>query len=330
MSKKFLLIWLIIFGLAFNAFADLVSDGQGHQEKTGLGSGGSGVVMTGATWTASGGSVYNTPTEGEELFLNTGFDTDANWTKGTGWTIDTADSNVAEGTATSSIIKQTVATVGSWYKFGITPSVNGKVFGYGLLNTNYLTTTPVTYVGRASITDVGFQGDNFTGTADNAILKPLTLSTLFLTAPLSTANVLASVEITKNAGVGTDGLQGGLVLNLDSAATPANFVIAYLSGTATCKMDKNVAGTYTNLISTATGCTYSAGKAMVVVKDATAYRLYYNNTFIGTQQTVSDAGIISNTIHGLFSTGAAQTLDDFIVYARGNEGQYGLLNQFVN
>jgi hypothetical protein len=137
------------------------------------------------------------------------------------------------------------------------------------------------------------------------------------------------VKITKTGG-GTDGLQGGLVTNLDSAATPANFVISYLDGAGNCKMDKNVAGTYTNLISTATGCTYSAGKEMVVVKDATAYRLYYNSTFIGTQQTVSDAGIISNTIHGLFSTGAAQTLDDFIVYARGNEGQYGLLNQFVN
>jgi hypothetical protein len=162
---------------------------------------------------------------------------------------------------------------------------------------------------------------------DSLSVKQLTLSTLFLTAPLSTANVLASVEITKTGG-GSDGLQAGLVTNLDSAATPANFVISYLDGASNCKMDKNVAGAYTNLISTATGCTYSAGKAMVVVKDDTAYRLYYNDTFIGTQQTVSDAGIISNTLHGLFSTGGA-TFDDLVIYSRGTENQYSILEQFI-
>ena len=34
---------------------------------------------------------------------------------------------------------------------------------------------------------------------------------------------------------------------------------------------------------------------------------YYNGTQVGTTQTVSDAGIVSNTRHGLFSTYAANT-----------------------
>jgi len=110
------------------------------------------------------------------------------------------------------------------------------------------------------------------------------------------------------------GIQAGLVCNLDSAATPANFVIAYLDGQGNAKLDKCVAGVYTNVISAAV--TYSAGATLRVIKSGTSYSLFYAGAAVGTTQVISDAGIISNTLHGIFSTSALNSLDNFQVMAR--------------
>lgn len=55
--------------LLAHGFASVVtpSDGTGHAETTGLGSGGSGVTMTGATWSISSAKAVNTPGLGSEL-----------------------------------------------------------------------------------------------------------------------------------------------------------------------------------------------------------------------------------------------------------------------
>jgi len=116
-------------------------------------------------------------------------------------------------------------------------------------------------------------------------------------------------------------------MDLDSAGSPANFVITYHDGT-NCKLEKCVAGTYTTVITAA--ATYSAGAELRVIKDGTAYRLYYNNALVGTG-TIADAGIISNTLHELFSTYSANSLDNLTIFARGNEGQYDApLNEVAN
>jgi len=81
-------------------------------------------------------------------------------------------------------------------------------------------------------------------------------------------------------------------------------------------LEKNVAGTYTTVQSTAV--TYSAGATLRVIKDGTKYRVYYNNALVGTEQTISDAGIISNTKHGLFSTYSGNTFDNFTLWPRGS------------
>jgi hypothetical protein len=151
-----------------------------------------------------------------------------------------------------------------------------------------------------------------TGTAatfyvDDITFKPITHATLFATVPTSTAdNYSAQAEVTLTAGT-----QAGIVVNLDSAATPANYIIAYHDG-ANVRMDKVVANVTTNLINTA--ATYSAGAQLKITRVGNTYKLIYNGTQRGTDQSISDAGIVSNTIHGLFSTYSANTFDNFYMF----------------
>ena len=74
---------------------------------------------------------------------------------------------------------------------------------------------------------------------------------------------------------------------------------------------------------------FSANAELRVIKDGTTYRLYYNDTLIGTA-TISDASIINNTRHGLFSTDVKNTLDNFTLYARGTGNEYNILNQLMS
>ena len=136
------------------------------------------------------------------------------------------------------------------------------------------------------------------------------------TVSASTANVVLGVACVRSAG------EVGVVL---SWADSNNYVRALHNGT-NVQLIKTVAGTPTTLINAVV--TYSAGARLVVTKDDTKYRVYYNNALVGTEQTIADAGIISNTLHGLFSTDPSNTLDDFVVYARGNEGQYASLDRY--
>ena len=57
----------------------------------------------------------------------------------------------------------------------------------------------------------------------------------------------------------------------------------------------------------------------MVVKDSNSVTLFYNNAKIGATQTVSDAGITSNTIHGIFDT-YGNSIDNFQVYPRDITG----------
>lgn len=156
---------------------------------------------------------------------------------------------------------------------------------------------------------------------DNLQLQTLTLSTLFASLESSVADILIDIDI----AVDPAGTQAGVVMNLDDVATPANFVIAYHDGTNAI-LEKCVAGTYTGVISAAAA--FSADATLRVIKDGTSYSLYWNNVQVGTTQTISDAGIVDNTIHGMFSTLAANRLDNFQVFPRGTNGEYNRLDKF--
>lgn len=263
-----------------------------------------------------------TPTLGSELVTNGGFDSDTAWTKGAGWTIG---SGVATHTgANYSMLEQTIGTVGKWYQmtYTITARTSGDVNArFGTTN-GTIVSTPATYTNSArqiSGTNIGLQSQVFEGSVDDVSTKELTLSSLFSTVSTSDSDVIADANVTLTAGT-----QAGLVLNLDSTSSPANFLIAYHDGT-NVKLDKNVGGTYTSLINTAV--TYSAGATLRVItyhSDANTLkvRVYYNNALVGSEQTVTDAGIISNTKHGLFSTYSGNSFDNFSLFARGTGAEY--------
>lgn len=146
---------------------------------------------------------------------------------------------------------------------------------------------------------------------DDISLKPFVTADLFAVLPSSQANVTAQVVISVSPG----SKHAGLMLNLDSVATPLNYVVAYLStsevGAMQARLAKCVNGVISNVI--AADATYGATKYLKVVKDGNNYSLYYGTTDVqvGTTQTIAD---MNGTIHGLFSTGAG-TFDDYSLEA---------------
>lgn len=268
---------------------------------------------TGATWTISGNAAINTPGLGSELVVNGAFAADTNWTKGTGWTIAAGVAHHSTGTGGS--ITEAIGVIGNWYRMVWTMlnRTAGTLFGF------LGATQPTGRTGNNTFTESGRQtsstalgiNSSSTGVADidNMSAKLITLADLFATIDFARADVDVSVGVT----LATNN-PAGVVLNLDSTSSPANFVYGYHSGTAgVAALVKCVAGTYTTLVSVTT--TYSAGAAVRVVKSGTSYDLYYNGVAVGTTQTISDAGIISNTLHGMFSCYEGSSLDDFSVIA---------------
>lgn len=134
------------------------------------------------------------------------------------------------------------------------------------------------------------------------------------TVDTSTADVIATVEVTRSGGV------AGCVLRYADAD---NYVRAVHTGT-NAQLIKRVGGSETTLVNTA--ATYVAGAEIRVICEGTKFRLYYNNVFIGSEQTISDASLASGTAQGLYTTDTGNTFDDFIVYARGSGGEYAALD----
>jgi hypothetical protein len=139
---------------------------------------------------------------------------------------------------------------------------------------------------------------------DTLTLKPLTLSELLTSITESTPDVYCSADTTRAAGT-----QAGLLLCLDSDSSPANFIFVYEDGAGNIKCDKCVSGAWTNVATTA--ITYSAGAKLTARKIGTSVWYWYNNAYVN-NVTISDAGIINNVKHGLFSTYNANTFDNYV------------------
>jgi hypothetical protein len=294
--------------VAYDSFTS-ADGGMGDTEATGPSAESCPVLTwTGTTFAIVSNQAKNTPTTGSDIIANGGFDADTNWTKETGWTIS---GGAAHGNTTgTTYIYQTASFTNSrWYQTIFTTlnytSGTYRIY-FGSLWPGKLRTGNATFTetGRQITSDIYYmEGVNLHGDVDNISVNQLTLSTLFATVPAGVSSVDARTNLTVNTGT-----QAGLILNLDSASTPAYFVIAYHDGT-NVRLEKVVNGTYTTLINTA--ATYSAGAQLQVIKNGNLYKLFYNGTQRGADQTISDAGIVSNTIHGVFSTYSGNTVDNF-------------------
>jgi hypothetical protein len=142
---------------------------------------------------------------------------------------------------------------------------------------------------------------------DNVSIKQQQLATLFASINARLANVNLIAPPISAQQVGT---QSGIVLRLDSVTNPTNFVIAYVSGIQqsgyanhTVVIEKCVNGTYTTLSTVVAA--YGATKYFSAKANGTSISIYYGTTNYGTliaTVTVSDATVVNNTRHGLFST----------------------------
>ncbi len=146
---------------------------------------------------------------------------------------------------------------------------------------------------------------------DNIVLKEVTLNQLFASDDLGITQGIFDIDLTLSS-------IGGLVVALDSESSPDNFIrIAYdnTGGVAQIEVWKVVAGTYTKLI--LEPATYSAGATLRVELTKSGSDLLvdatYNGNTIGTQQTISDVGIVGNARHGIMSVDTSNSLDNFKV-----------------
>lgn len=311
----------------------------------------------GSTWTISSNAAINTPGTGSELTTNVDFESG---NPPTGW-IKFGSANLAQvadqrtgGVGNYSISLTNTSTgypyfrstvlpstpIGSWISSGVwlknvTGAVGARLYdtsGNTALSsapTDYIADTWIYYpVTARSITTTSFLGilslSNQNGKeirADDYSFKLLDTPQLFSSVSSAKADIIAEANVTW-----TQGTQAGLVINLDSTDNPQNFVIVYLTqpqSSTLINVDKVINGTYTNIL---TGTvTYAAGATIRLIKTGSSYSVFYNGIQVGTTQTISDNTIINNTLHGLFSTHTSNTFDEFLVWARGSNGEYANL-----
>lgn len=273
---------------------------------------------TSGIWAIVSEKAVCTPGLSAELASTIGFAADQDWTKGTGWAIAAGvATHIATGAGN---LTQAVGVIGGWYRIGyditsISASSLNALFGdnaqlgkaYTGLQSNILS------FGRAiTSTALGIRAGAATvASVDNATIKRLTLADLFCTVPNQrvSANISAATTIVADSFAGVVGW-------LDSYTVPANFIVCYHNGTNLI-VDKCVGGVYTNLVNAAAA--YSAGATIILKGNRSGSDLlvtaFYNGNQVGTEQTVSDAGIVSNTRHGMFSVYSGNTLDSFSVAA---------------
>ena len=275
-----------------------------------------------------------TPSLGSELVTNGGFDTDTtNWTAlysslssvAGGYSNNALQIETTAGSVRGGVAYQLISSsgLGKWYTLSLyhkNGTVGGRILvgspgvnniDLGNQNDDNWTNHIYSFRGSQNDTNLSLLSNSLTVGAtslyDSVSVKQLTLSSLFSSVSTSDADVIADANVTLTAGT-----QAGLVLNLDSTSSPANFIIVYHDGTSV-KVDEAVAGVYTNKQTTTV--TYSAGATLRAIREGTKLRVYYNNALVGAELTMTAN---TNTKHGLFSTYSGNTFDDFTLWPRGS------------
>lgn len=301
------------------------------------------------SWAISSNKAVVTPTLGEELLTNGGFEgtyTDglaASWTKIGTPTI--SESSTAHGgskaqsfaaTAQNNIVGQSVSiAAGTWFLHGAwfkaTAGTGGvprwRNFQSSGANstTNNITATDYTWRQLIDVSlnantmaiqliDVGSTGFD-TILIDDASCKALTFASLVALVDVGVfgVNVQCSPTVPTTGVAGSEISHCGVIANCNAAKN--SYILGLYArgyGMALGQLIKVVNGTPTRLINTS--ATYAAAGALIVKRTAaTTFQLWYNGTQVGTDQTISDAEIISNTRHGVFSNYAGSTPGTFRV-----------------
>jgi hypothetical protein len=308
-------------------------------------------VYSGTTWTVNSNTARNTPvTFGAEDITNGNMETGdppSNWTS-VGATLDRAADERTGGTGVSSLSVANAGAAtgfaeqvldspdGTWMRLTLySRRVTGDPFwGFYESDNSLINTTGGTSASwtlrtmTARLKGAGCKIRLSVNSAvageearfDDVSCVPLTLSELITVFNGDTPSVVASVNIT-GASFGP----AGLVACCDSASNPQNLVLAHVKG-GDITLEKCVGGTWTRLIWTAVTQVVGGTLTLITYRSGAdlKLRLYYNGAMYGTEQTIADAGIVSNVLHGLLATDSAQPnqLDKYLLVPRGAEGQH--------
>ncbi len=296
------------------------------------------------TWEISGGLGVNTPTLGTEILTDGSMENDpvTNWppenpvtrtkvaderTGGAGsWSLDLAR---ASGNSYGVVAQRPTGQARTWYRFSAwLKNIDATDLALAPYRSDWSALAWLDYAGLswAEVVGVGrMNGDDTLyfylelyaavngqhGRWDDVSMKAITTKTLFATLP----RCMTPDVICKAAWTIPSWAPAGVVVRLDSAANPQNFVIGYHEGAKRDRagLAKCVNGSYTQLIYAT--ATHVAGAYVEVRASGSDVSLYYNGAQIGATQTVSDAGIVNNRIHGLFSVYEGNQVDAFSLEA---------------
>jgi hypothetical protein len=141
---------------------------------------------------------------------------------------------------------------------------------------------------------------------DNLSLKQVATADMFAAPP--TAAQFTGDLVVRGAVTNDGTLQNystGVFCCLDSMSNPQNYVYAVVDKLSNldAKLVKVVNGTPTVLI--AADIAYVAGGLITIERVGNVFQLWYNGVQVGTNQTISDATIVNNSIHGIFCAGGA-------------------------
>ena len=157
-----------------------------------------------------------------------------------------------------------------------------------------------------------------TWTASSGTVAATTLSGGIGIATINSSKSDVYVSAKLTVAGGTNGI---IVRYVDND----NFIRLVHNGT-NVQLVKRVATVETTLVNVA--ATYVPGAKIILRVVGQQYRCYYNDTLIGTEQTISDATFDGKTVVGLRSTNTGNTVDDFVAYAVGTGGEHGTLDLF--
>lgn len=291
------------------------------------------------TWTFANGLMVNNPTLSAELLTNTELATDtSSWTAINTATLTrrnfASSPNIAPtggsdnfglevasgGNSQAAARQQPAVAVGAWLRVftrAYSPSANtglvaatitnsrstvGEDGWEDLLDIERNAANPASVILRAASATTGDVAYFDAASAKTLATNELLLATYWPAETLRSVYVRLYMQ---------RGASAGVFCNLDSLNNPQNFVLAYWNG-LTAKLVKCVGGIYTQLIST--GVSNEVGAPLEIRPTSpTTYQLWVRGSQRGADQTVSDAGIINNTLHGGFSTSNGCYLQDLRV-----------------
>jgi len=263
---------------------------------------GAGLTWLGNTHATDDNKAFSTIIPGADVIDDGDFGSSDGWDEGTGWAIAAGVATKTAGTASD--LGQTVdpLAAGTWYR--LTHKVANRTAG--IITPKFGTTPGVARSTNATFVETGVANGaafdlsadaSFDGDEDDVVMQPLVLADLLQLTEQNRAFAFQPVKLTI-----PDDTQAGVAACWDDWENPANGIIAYCNQVdAKIYLITYVAGVLAVVASAA--FTYSAGTPVClypIKDDLTVWNVKYDGNAIIKAATINDAGIISNTLHGLF------------------------------